>query len=113
VLVTLFDESLFTQGRKPCKVTREDVMNRKEIIKMAIESPLYFTMPVKKRLYYINQWEKCFSNNDLREALLSWVRTGHFSDPGSASRPFGKDSCKLIIPRKKKTDRCDWENDRD
>ena len=78
-------------------------MNRKEIIKMAIESPLYFTMPVRKRLHYIHQWEKCFSNKDLREALLSWVRTGHFGDRGSASRPFGKDSGKLVITRQKES----------
>jgi hypothetical protein len=59
-------------------VIGEDVMNRKEVIEMAIEGPLYFTMSLKQRLDYMNQWERCFSNNGLREALLSWVRTGHF-----------------------------------
>jgi hypothetical protein len=67
----------------------KDVMNRKEVIEMAIESPLYFTMPVKERLDYINQCERCLSNNGLREALLGWVRTGHFDALSSPGMPSG------------------------
>jgi hypothetical protein len=67
-------------------------MNRKEVIEMAIESPLYFTMSVKNRLDYINQWERCFSKNGLRQALLSWVRTGHFDVLSLPSMPSGKAS---------------------
>jgi hypothetical protein len=70
----------------------KDVMNRKEVIEMAIESPLYFTMPVKERLDYINQWERCLSNNSLREALLGWVRTGHFDALRSPGMPSGNAS---------------------
>jgi hypothetical protein len=65
-------------------------MNRKEVIELAIESPLYFTMSLKKRLDYINQWERCFPTNGLREALLSWVRTGHFDALGSPGMPSVK-----------------------
>jgi hypothetical protein len=68
----------------------EDVMNKKEVIEMAMESPLYLTMPVKERLDYINQWERNFSNNGLREALLGWVRTGHFDALSSPGMPSGK-----------------------
>jgi hypothetical protein len=65
-------------------------MNRKEVIELAIDSPLYFTMSVKKRLDYINQWERCFPTNGLREALLTWVRTGQFDALGSPGLPSVK-----------------------
>lgn len=55
-------------------------MDMKELIRMAIESPLYFTLPLKIRLDFLNRRERFFSSNNLREDLLSWVRTGHFDD---------------------------------
>ena len=58
---------------------REDVMDRKEFIQMAIESPLYFTLPLRVRLDLLNRREQFFSSRGLREDLLSWVRTGQFN----------------------------------
>jgi hypothetical protein len=55
-------------------------------------NPAFFTIPVRKGLDYINQWERCSSNNVLKEALLSWVRTGHFDALNSPSMPFRKAS---------------------
>ena len=58
-------------------------MDRREVILMCMESPLYFTMPLKKRLEFVKRRERFYSPNGLREDLLSWVKTGHFypSDP--------------------------------
>jgi hypothetical protein len=43
----------------------EDVMDRKEIVEMYMESPLYLTMPVRIRLEFIKRRENCFSDNGL------------------------------------------------
>jgi hypothetical protein len=56
-------------------------MDRKEIIKMCMECPLYFTMPVHLRLRFVKKREQAYSANGLREALLCWVKTGKFLSP--------------------------------
>ncbi len=56
-------------------------MDRKEIIKMCMECPLYFTMPVRMRLDFVKRREQAYSSNGLREAILSWVKTGQFLSP--------------------------------
>ena len=53
-------------------------MGKKEVIEMCMESPLYFTMPLKVRLEFVKKFERFFSSNGLRADLLGWVRTGHF-----------------------------------
>lgn len=53
-------------------------MDRREVIEMCMESPLYFTMPLKVRLDFVKRHEGFVSANGLREDLLSWVRTGNF-----------------------------------
>ena len=58
-------------------------MNRQEFIEMCVEGPLYFTMPLKMRLEFVKRRERLYSSN-LREALLCWVRTGHFSPSDQA-----------------------------
>lgn len=58
-------------------------MDRKRIVKMSMESPLYFTMPLKKRLEFIKRREQFNSSNGLREKLLGWVQTGQFNSSGS------------------------------
>lgn len=57
-------------------------MGRKEVITACMESPLYFTMPPRTRLEFVKRCEAQFySSSNLREALLSWVRTGFFKSP--------------------------------
>ena len=64
----------------------EDVMDRKEIMVMCMESPLYFTMPLRSRLEFLKRREQVKSLNGLREDLLSWVKTGNYSsDPNRAA----------------------------
>lgn len=53
-------------------------MGRKRVIELCMESPLYFTMPLRMRLELIKSREMFQSVNGLREDLLNWVRTGHF-----------------------------------
>ena len=53
-------------------------MDRQEIIKLCMECPLYFTMPVHMRLNFVKRREQANSANGLREALLRWVKTGQF-----------------------------------
>jgi hypothetical protein len=61
-------------------------MDRKEDIRTYMESPLYFTMSVQKRLEFLKRrkWRACFANY-LREDLLNWVRTGNFNSATSAT----------------------------
>ncbi len=60
-------------------VLGEDVMGRKKVIELCMESPLYFTMPLRMRLELVNRQERSHSSHELREDLLNWVRTGHFN----------------------------------
>ena len=53
-------------------------MSKREVIEMCMESPLYFTMPLKTRLEFVKKFERLFPVNGLRADLLGWVRTGHF-----------------------------------
>ncbi len=55
----------------------EDVMNRREIVAMCMESPLYFTMPVKIRLEFVRR-ERLYPSIQLRKDILCWLRTGNF-----------------------------------
>ena len=54
-------------------------MGRKKVIELCMESPLYFTMPLRMRLDLINRRERFHSSSGLREDILNWVRTGHFN----------------------------------
>jgi hypothetical protein len=49
---------------------------KRDVISLYMESPLYFTMPLRKRLELINR--QLFYNNT-REDLLYWVKTGCFN----------------------------------
>lgn len=51
-------------------------MGRKEVIGMCMESPLYFTMPLKMRLEFVKRYERFITPPGLRADILSWVRTG-------------------------------------
>lgn len=55
----------------------EGVMNRKEVVVTCMESPLYFTMPLKRRLQFVKMRQRFRSTNGLREDLITWVKTGH------------------------------------
>jgi hypothetical protein len=59
----------------------EDVMDRREIVAMCMESPLYFTMPLKMRLELVRR-EGLYPFNDLRKDILSWLKTGNFDLSG-------------------------------
>ncbi len=56
----------------------EDVMDKKEIVAMCMESPLYFSMPLKMRLEFVKR-EGLYPFNDLRKDILSWLKTGDFA----------------------------------
>jgi hypothetical protein len=58
---------------------REGAVERKEIIQMCMESPLYFTMPLSRRLEFVKKREQAYASNGLREDLLNWVKTGQFN----------------------------------
>lgn len=52
-------------------------MGRREVIQACMESPLYFTMPLKARLEFVKRHEGQFAPPpNLRALLLSWVKTG-------------------------------------
>jgi hypothetical protein len=48
---------------------------KRDVVAVYMESPLYFTMPLRKRLELVNQ--QIFYNNT-REVFLYWVKTGCF-----------------------------------
>jgi hypothetical protein len=51
---------------------------KREVIEAWMDSPLYFTIPVQMRLALIKQKERQFSQTNLRELFLNWVKTGYF-----------------------------------
>jgi len=54
-------------------------MGRRKVIEACMESPLYFTMPLRMRLEFVKGHRQLHSSNGLREDLLDWVKTGHFN----------------------------------
>jgi hypothetical protein len=56
-------------------------MGRKEVVELCMESPLYFTMPLKARLEFVKTRERLFSSHGLRADIISWVRTGQLETP--------------------------------
>lgn len=69
-------------------VLGEDIMGRRRVIELCMESPLYFTMPLRMRLELVKSRELFHSAQGLREDLLNWVRTGLFdSSARDKNRP--------------------------
>ena len=62
-------------------------MGRKKVIEACMESPLYFTMPLRVRLEFIKGHRQFHSSHGLREDLLNWVRTGHFNFSAREKKP--------------------------
>jgi hypothetical protein len=56
-------------------------MNKREIVAMCMESPLYFSMPIKMRLEFVKRRERLYPSNNLRHDLLGWAKTGNFDIP--------------------------------
>jgi hypothetical protein len=58
-------------------------MDRKEVVEVCMESPLYFSMPLKRRLGFVKGRAEAYSPSSLREILMIWIRTGYYypSDP--------------------------------
>ena len=54
-------------------------LGRKGILSSLMESPLYFTMELQERLRLVQQFGGQVSDYELRNHLLSWVKTGYFS----------------------------------
>ncbi len=54
--------------------------DRKEMLAVLMESPLYLTMPLNKRLELVQQYEPQFSRN-LRSSIIDWIKTGIFHYP--------------------------------
>ena len=55
-----------------------DLKIKKEIVSIFVESPLYFTMPLQKRLELVTQYRERRSYIELRNYLLNWIETGNF-----------------------------------
>jgi hypothetical protein len=53
-------------------------MDRKEVVEVCMESPLYFSMPLKTRLGFVKGRDESHSSNSLREVLLIWIKTGQY-----------------------------------
>ena len=47
------------------------LLKRREFVALLMESPLYFTVPLKKRLYLIKQREERFLSNETLNHLLN------------------------------------------
>ncbi len=51
-------------------------MDRREIVAMCMESPLYFTVPVKMRLELVKR-EQLYPSKELRKDIISWLKIGN------------------------------------
>lgn len=58
-----------------------DYLLRKEIVSLFIDSPLYFTIPLQKRLELVKQYGENRSYDGLRNYFVNWIETGHFIKP--------------------------------
>jgi hypothetical protein len=57
-------------------------MVKREIVALCMESPLYFTMPLSKRLELVKSHLDVKSScSNRREDYLSWIKTGYFNSP--------------------------------
>jgi hypothetical protein len=59
---------------------------RREVVAACMESPLYFTLPLHKRLELMKQVEKQPVFSSLRQDFLGWIKTGVLSS-GRISPP--------------------------
>jgi len=59
-------------------------MDRKEVVAICMESPLYFSMPLKMRLELVRR-KQLYLSNDLRKAIISWLKNGNLDNSGSSS----------------------------
>jgi hypothetical protein len=57
----------------------EDMMSKKEAISILMLSPLYFTIPVQKRIELVKWRGERFSSPNLYEDLLKWIKTGNLN----------------------------------
>jgi hypothetical protein len=55
---------------------------RREVVAACMESPLYFTLPLQKRLELMKQVEKQPVFSSLRQDFLGWIKTGILSSSG-------------------------------
>ena len=51
----------------------------KRVIEICMESPLYFTMPLRIRLELIRKLAGSNHESNFREELLHWVKTGNLT----------------------------------
>jgi hypothetical protein len=54
-------------------------MIKREIVAACMESQLYYTMPLPKRLQLVKQIEERSFYSNLRAQFLSWVKTGQLN----------------------------------
>ena len=55
---------------------------RKALVAACMESPFYFTLPLRKRLELMQQLDQQPAFSSLRQALLGWIKTGILSSSG-------------------------------
>jgi len=62
-----------------------DIEIKKEIVSIFIDSPLYFTMPLQRRLELVTQYRerRSYVNIELINYLLNWIETGNFIKPST------------------------------
>jgi hypothetical protein len=56
---------------------------RKAIVAACMESPFYFTLPLRERLALMRQLDQITPFSTLRHDFLSWIKTGRLSPPGN------------------------------
>jgi hypothetical protein len=55
---------------------------RKAVVAACMESPFYFTLPLRKRLELMKQLERQPVFSTLRQDFLGWIKTGILSFSG-------------------------------
>jgi hypothetical protein len=64
---------------------------RKAVVAACMESPFYFTLPLRKRLELMQQIERQPVFSTLRQDFLDWIKTGILGSPGKISPPHQPD----------------------
>ena len=60
----------------------KDKTSRQALVAACMESPFYFTLPLRQRLELLKQIERQPVFSTLRQDFLGWIKTGILSSSG-------------------------------
>ena len=57
------------------------IINKKDMVSLLIESPLYFTLSLSKRYELVTRYGGETSFIEIKNRLINWIETGTYNKP--------------------------------